>query len=207
VANRKRAAKLWLNQKTYLNFFSRENWGGIVLGVVVLAIVGLLIFNFVSTRPLPQGETITSTPSAKQEQKDIAKEKGKSVPPTTYTVVKGDHLGKISQKFYNRGDLWPAIAKENNLSNPSLIEAGTELKIPNLSEAQKVTVQDLATTVKKQITGNSYTVQRGDTLWDIAQRAYGNGFEWTRIDNANHIGRLPNGNPLIHAGNVLVIPR
>jgi len=205
VANRRKTSRLLWNQKTYLDFFRRENWGGIVLAAVVLAIIGLLIFNFVSGRPAPQPETVIPTPLPKQEE--VITEKGKVTLPTTYTVVKGDHLGKISQRFYNRGDLWPAIAKENNLSNPSLIEAGTKLNIPNLTDAQKITILDIAPKEKGQITGNTYVVQRGDTLWDVAQRAYGNGFEWTRINDANQIGRLPNGNPLIHAGNVLVIPR
>jgi len=205
MAIRRKAPKIWWNQKTYLDFFRRENWAGILLGAVIVAIIGLLIFNFVSGRPTPPPEKVIPTPSPKQEV--VTTEKGKVTLPTTYTVVKGDHLGKISQKFYNRGDLWPAIAKENNLSNPSLIEAGTKLNIPNLTDAQKITILDIAPKEKGQITGNTYVVQRGDTLWDIAQRAYGNGFEWTRIDSANQIGRLPNGNPLIHAGNILIIPR
>jgi nucleoid-associated protein YgaU len=192
-----------LDQKTYLNLIRRENWGGLILGAVVLAIIGLLIYNFVAGKPSPQPEVVTPTPSPKAEEQVP----GKVSLPTTYTVVKGDHLGRISQKFYNRGDLWPAIAKENNLSNPSVIEAGTQLKIPELESAQKVTIQDIAPKGKSQITGTSYVVQRGDTLWDITQRAYGTGFEWTRINQANQLGQLPNGNPLIHAGNVLVIPR
>jgi len=202
VAIRRKSPKL-LDQKTYLNLVRRENWGGIILATVVLAIIGLLIFNFVSGKPSPQLEKITPTPSPKAEEAAP----GKVSLPTTYTVVKGDHLGKISQRFYNRGDLWPAIAKENNLANPSIIEAGTKLKIPELANAQKITIQDIAPKEKGQITGGTYVVQRGDTLWDIAQRAYGSGFEWTRISQANQIGQLPNGNPLIHAGNVLVIPR
>lgn len=32
---------------------------------------------------------------------------------------------------------------------------------------------------------NTYTVQRGDTLWSIAQRTYGNGQRWRDIAQAN----------------------
>jgi nucleoid-associated protein YgaU len=55
----------------------------------------------------------------------------------------------------------------------------------------------------QQITGDSYTVVHGDNLWDIAVRAYGDGFQWVKIAEANNLA-----NPsLIHAGNHFVIPR
>ncbi len=59
------------------------------------------------------------------------------------------------------------------------------------------------------ISGNSYTVVSGDTLWEIAEAVYGNGAEWTRILQANSssIGFLPNGSQaLIVPGQVLVLP-
>ena len=59
------------------------------------------------------------------------------------------------------------------------------------------------------ITGNTYTVVWGDTLWEIAEAVYGNGSEWTRILEANSsdIGYLPGGQQaLIVPGQVLVIP-
>jgi len=59
------------------------------------------------------------------------------------------------------------------------------------------------------IKGNSYTVKSGDTLWEIAEGTYGNGFQWTKILEANKssVGFLPNGSQaLIVPGQVLVIP-
>lgn len=56
------------------------------------------------------------------------------------------------------------------------------------------------------ISGDSYTVQYGDTLWEIAEGRYGSGFEWTKILEANKdsIGFLPNGTQaLITPGQVL----
>lgn len=50
--------------------------------------------------------------------------------------------------------------------------------------------------------GGEYTVVRGDNLWDIAVAAYGDGYRWTDIAEANDLV-----NPsIIHAGNVLTIP-
>ena len=53
--------------------------------------------------------------------------------------------------------------------------------------------------------GSTYTVQSGDTLWDIAQRAYADPEDWDTIYNANKqvIGNDPN---LIKPGQVLHIP-
>jgi nucleoid-associated protein YgaU len=53
--------------------------------------------------------------------------------------------------------------------------------------------------------GSDYTVQTGDTLWDIAQRVYNHQEDWATIYNANKqvIGDNPD---LIHPGQVLHIP-
>ena len=50
----------------------------------------------------------------------------------------------------------------------------------------------------------TYTVQRGDSLWRIAQRYYGDGRQWGRIFEAN---RDKIRNPrLIYPGQTLIIP-
>lgn len=56
------------------------------------------------------------------------------------------------------------------------------------------------------IEGEKYTVKSGDTLWEIAEARYGSGSDWHRIFDANDIEYLPNGNPLIIPGQVLVLP-
>jgi nucleoid-associated protein YgaU len=57
-------------------------------------------------------------------------------------------------------------------------------------------------------TGN-YTVVSGDTLWELADAAYGDGARWVDILNANadSVGYLPNGEQaLIFVGQTLLIP-
>lgn len=53
--------------------------------------------------------------------------------------------------------------------------------------------------------GGTYTVVKGDSLWKIAKRYYGNGGSWQKIYNANKsvIGGNPN---LIYPGQVYTIP-
>ena len=47
-----------------------------------------------------------------------------------YTVKSGDILGKIAQHFYGDANLYPLIAKSNQLANPDALKAGTQLEIP-----------------------------------------------------------------------------
>ena len=53
------------------------------------------------------------------------------------------------------------------------------------------------------ISSDSYTVVKGDNLWSIAVRAYGDGYKWTEIAKANKLVHPS----LIHPGNDLTLPR
>lgn len=50
----------------------------------------------------------------------------------------------------------------------------------------------------------TYTVRKGDNLWNIAKHYYGNGMYWARIWNANR-SKISNPNR-IYPGEVLIIP-
>lgn len=52
--------------------------------------------------------------------------------------------------------------------------------------------------------GNTYyIVKSNDSLWDIAQKVYNDGYQWVKIAKANNLT-----NPdMIFSGNVLTIPR
>lgn len=76
----------------------------------------------------------------------------------------------------------------------------------------KVDIPKKTATVKKEeprvdntVQPKTYTVVRGDCLWNIAKKFYGNGAQYTKIYNANKgvIGGNPN---LIYPGQVLTIP-
>ena len=89
-------------------------------------------------------------------------------------------------------------------------EAGEEEK--GSSEATAPTVAGVWTArdlTPNSVSEDSYTVQSGDTLWEIAEARYGTGFDWGKILEANKdsVGFLPNGSQaLIEVGQTLVLP-
>ena len=58
---------------------------------------------------------------------------------------------------------------------------------------------------KPEKKSKTYTVKKGDCLWNIAKKFYGKGSDYTKIYNANKgtIGKNPN---LIYPGQVFTIP-
>jgi prophage tail gpP-like protein len=54
--------------------------------------------------------------------------------------------------------------------------------------------------------GKQYTIVKGDTLWSIATRAYGNPMKWSKIYRANASVLKSNNADLIYPGEVVYIP-
>lgn len=124
----------------------------------------------------------------------------------SYQVLPGDSLWAIAQKLYGNGVHWERIysANQSQIANPNLIFPGQVLSVPAGSGATLTP----GTTPGGQSGGGpgQYTVQPGDSLWAIAQWAYGNGARWQEIYNANAAKIGPNPG-LIFAGTELSIPR
>lgn len=68
------------------------------------------------------------------------------------------------------------------------------------------TVEKSSPRVDNTVAAKTYTVKRGDCLWNIAKAQLGSGSRYTEIYNLNKsvIGRNPN---LIYAGQVLTLPK
>jgi nucleoid-associated protein YgaU len=159
-----------------------------ILGVIVLVIVGILVVSYFREKGegvIPVNSTQTSAVNE-------------------HTVLKGETLWSIAEGSYGSGYNWVDIKKANNLTTDN-IEIGQKLIIPNdvAPKAPTASVKAQVALQASSITGGTYTVVKGDCLWDIAVRAYGDGYMWTDIAEANNLA-----NPdIIHAGNVLVLPR
>ena len=81
---------------------------------------------------------------------------------------------------------------------PVQVQAPTKMTVD--PDAATVSVPDTTTFNVPEPSGDSYTVQRGDTLWSIAVRHYGDGQRWVDIAEANGItdqARLPVGKKLV----------
>lgn len=102
------------------------------------------------------------------------------------------------------------ILQKINMKNSSAHESQKNLNINsqnNSADKQSSSSGEIdmqaATTSQVTITADTYTVQPGDTLSIIAQKAYGDMYMWEIIANANNIVDINN----IEEGTVLKIPR
>ena len=117
----------------------------------------------------------------------IIRESGGSTPPSgavTYTVQRGDNLTEIAARF---GTTVAELVRLNNIADPNLIYPGQVLII---RESGGSTPPSGTTT---------YTVQRGDTLSEIAERF---GTTVSALVLANNIADRDR----IYPGQVLIIP-
>ena len=191
-----------------------ESMLSMIFGVVTVILIGVLVVRmYGANRPsiTPESE---NTQIVTEKVGDVVvevKEDGKKYPTELaekVTVEKGDNLWKIAEKQYGSGYNWVDIAKENGLKNAGLIEVGQELKLPKTAVImpEKAMVASVETVKKAEpvtITGDSYTVVKGDHLWGIAVAAYGDGYKWVEIAKANEIAH-PN---YIEVGQVIKLPR
>lgn len=195
-----------------------ESYTSLILGIAVVVIATIMLLTFVkgrntSAKPEFASETKQTQNLLTTEQKKptiAVTTKQDTISGNTYTIQQGDTLWNIAEKKYNSGYNWIDIQKANNLTNPDILFVGTKLTLPNVEPKIATVVkanngnQQIDNSIQtNKISGSSYTVVKGDTLWDISVRAYGDGYAWTKISRANNLS-----NPdLIYSGNKLSIPR
>lgn len=158
-----------------------------VLGALVIVIVGILVVNYFKDKG---NANLAGLNTQNQNSK-------------VHTVAKGETLWSIAEDSFGSGYNWVDIKSANNLKTET-IEVGQKLTIPEVAP-KKPTSTKIVAAVKttEPIATSSYVVVKGDNLWNIAVRAYGDGYKWVEIAKAN---KLVNPN-VIHAGNVLTLPR
>lgn len=89
----------------------------------------------------------------------------------TYMVKPGDSLWRIARREYGDG-LYHALIKTPTSSTEDVIHPGDEIEIIPFYESMKA---------------NSHTVNYGDSLWNIAEKYYGDGRHYVRIAEQNDL--------------------
>lgn len=118
-----------------------------------------------------------------------------------YTVMLGDTLGGISLDLFGSSKYATKIAHFNGIDDPRNIQPGRNLRIPELTQAKpKSTVSKPAVSTDRE----TYVIQSGETLSDIAEDFLGSPHKWRLIWEANK-QRISNPDRL-KIGTTIVIP-
>lgn len=145
--------------------------------------------------PTPEDEETTTTPPAAEENTPVIPPTGETTPPVTtpptgettppattppagentpstgvslvvHEVRAGDSLWKIAQQYLGSGTRYQEIMALNNLTS-DVIRPGMQLRLP--------------------IELRLHTVQRGDSLWKIAQQYLGSGTRYRELMAFNNL--------------------
>ena len=121
-------------------------------------------------------------------------------------TVKLNGLGKYLSGNYYVKDITRQISSSGYSHSATLIktDVGSSLKTSTKSKDKKKPVKKVTSSPSKSTAQRTYTVKKGDCLWNIAKKFYGNGSAYTKIYDAN-TNKIANPN-LIYPGQVFVIP-
>lgn len=177
-----------------------------MFGIVTVLLVGVLVLKMYNSKKaeLAMEADKTEVVMEKVGEVDVeVKEDGKKYPTKLadkVVVAAGDNLWTIAEKHYGSGYNWVEIAKANGLKNADRLLVGQELTLPQVAV---ITIEAKTVATPITITGASYTVVKGDNLWSIAVRAYGDGYKWVEIAKTNNLAS-PN---YIEVGQVIKLTR
>ena len=112
-----------------------------------------------------------------------------------YLVQKGDMISQLAIDFDTSS---AKLIEMNNLENPDVLYVGQKLKVPagrSVISSSKTTPVSSSSVIEK---GETYLIQSGDTLSEIAQRAR------VSVDDLRNLNQI--NNDTIYAGQKLYIP-
>lgn len=174
-----------------------ESYISLILGFFVVLVGAVLLILFTQNNTYDKINTAISIFQEPSNSVQTQKNETEKI----YEVKDGDSLWIIAEKLYGSGYNWVELAKANKLENPNIISAGIKLVVPEVKKIVQNNGQ-IDFIQKNSITTSSYKVQKGDYLWDIAIRKYGDGYKWPEIAKVNNI---PNPD-LIYANTILKLP-
>ena len=148
--------------------------------------------------PLPRPQTTAPSAAPTAAVANVAP-KPQQAPTIKVTVERGDTLWSIAEQHLGAGERWREIAELNRgreMSDGSTFDdartilPGWTLLVPS--------------SAPRPVAEHVVTVERGDTLWELADDAYGEGSKWPRVYEAN-AERIEDPH-WIHPGQQLVVP-
>jgi nucleoid-associated protein YgaU len=163
--------------------------------------------------PAPQGKAAGVAQVAQADQSAAR----------VHVVKKGETLGGISAKYLGSSAKWKFILEANRdiINKPEDLRIGMKLSIPSLdtpSAPAAAVAPALLTAVAPApaAAGQAaqpaaaagakfYDVERGDSLWLIAKKVYGNANDWKKIQEANK-DQLGESGKALKPGMRLLIP-
>lgn len=121
-------------------------------------------------------------------------------------TVKLNGLGKYLSGDYYVKDITRQISSSGYSHSATLIKTdfGKSLKVSSSKKSTKKETNKVNSSTKADSAKRTYTVKKGDCLWNIAKKYYGDGRKYTKIYDAN-TSKIANPN-LIYVGQKLVIP-
>ena len=126
--------------------------------------------------PMPVAAPRLPTQSASTTEHTLPKR----LPAISVTVERGDTLWLIAEKHLGAGERWREVAELNRgremndgltFADARTIPPGWTILVPSAEP--------------RLVAEHVITVERRDTLWELADEAYGDGSEWPRIYEAN----------------------
>ena len=172
------------NNSLFSKYFkSSEEFVSMILGlVIVLVAVGLVVNYFQKHRGVISVPGVSTQNQLKLAANDVPATPQTGNNQSEYTVKRGDSLWKIAETETGSGYNWTKIADANKIKNPGVLFKDQKLIIPKI-EAKVAEIKKAPTVTIKP--GTTYTVVKGDSLWKIAVKTYGDGFKWTQIWKTN----------------------
>jgi len=151
----------------------------------------------------PPTATVTAQPSTSVQTTPRLAARATAPAKVTHTVKRGETLWSIAEQYLGSGRRYPEIVTLNHKllhGKPGFLRPGWVLTLPAGSQAA-TSQADAATNDN----GNSrYTVLKGDTLSEIAERRLGDARAWPRIFEASRDLTQPDGRRLTDPN--LIIP-
>jgi len=138
------------------------------------------------------------------QEKEPGPEEGVTpVSKRTHIIQKGDSLWKLAEKYYGDASKWRLIQETNKEIVPrtTALKVGLEIIIPELEVAPR---EKAESPFREPVSTRTYVIRRGDLLWNLAVKFYGDGTKWKVIHEANK-GVIPNPT-LLPVGKKIVIP-